>query len=351
MKRRLISSILLTSTLITTLPICALADEQEYYWLEVGSNEWMYKEGDSFATGWLQVGDKWYYFNSDGHMAHDTTIDGYILGSDGAWENNTPSNNTTATSVSKKPSKERIEIAPDFSWFQENGNTYFKLTEKDYSTGKIDDEPYISGLWNIDDSLYYFDENGVLQKGEVTISGEKYLFGSDGKYIKCISNEKANLFCAGGITTKSTTANTKVDFSYDEFKTPKMNEMQKFLGDSYLNNKPKPTSTERTLNCYTGQTIRLMDFLIYTTDYKTVTKTYANGNSGTDSFGLTLLPNLVVNSNSSDSDVATLGVRLYSVDGAMRGIIPYVIAKKTGEATITLDVNGTKTSLDVNITE
>jgi len=35
-------------------------------------------------TGWIKDGDKWYYCQLTGEMAHDTVIDGYTLGSDGA---------------------------------------------------------------------------------------------------------------------------------------------------------------------------------------------------------------------------------------------------------------------------
>lgn len=331
MKKRLISSILLTTTLITTVPIGVLADEHDYYWLEVGSNDWMYKDGDSFATGWKQIGSKWYYFNSNGYMAHDTTIDGYILGTDGAWENNTPSNTATEAAVSKKPSKEKLETTPDFSWFQENGNTYFKLTKRDYSTGKINDEPYISGIWNIDDSLYYFDQNGVLQKGEITISGEKYLFGSDGKYVKCTSNENIRLYCGCGITTRSTTTNTKVDID------PNFEDCFYISVNDPINKNTSATIKGKTLICKNGQTVRLQDSLVTTTD--TGSRNVAN------------LPNLIIKSYSTDSSVAFLGIKLYKCDGEIRGIIPYVIPKKTGTTTITLDVNGTKTSFDVVVTE
>ena len=36
------------------------------------------------ATGWQQIDGSWYYFQSWGGMAADTTIDGYCLGADGA---------------------------------------------------------------------------------------------------------------------------------------------------------------------------------------------------------------------------------------------------------------------------
>ena len=77
---------------------------------------WWYSEGKSWATGWKQLDSKWYYFGQDGYMktgwlkdkdnkwyylkndgsmALDTVIDGYEIGSDGAWINTTSSNNSS----------------------------------------------------------------------------------------------------------------------------------------------------------------------------------------------------------------------------------------------------------------
>ncbi|OOM79042.1 toxin A [Clostridium puniceum] len=36
-------------------------------------------------TGWQQIDGKWYFFNNNGTMASDTVVEGYTLGSDGAW--------------------------------------------------------------------------------------------------------------------------------------------------------------------------------------------------------------------------------------------------------------------------
>lgn len=51
---------------------------------------WWYTENNAWVTGWKLIDGKWYYFNSDGHMVHDTVINGFKLGSDGAWTNNQP---------------------------------------------------------------------------------------------------------------------------------------------------------------------------------------------------------------------------------------------------------------------
>lgn len=56
---------------------------------------WWYAEGSSYSTGWRNIDGKWYYFNSDGYMAHDTTIDGYNIGSDGVQVKNNTSTEET----------------------------------------------------------------------------------------------------------------------------------------------------------------------------------------------------------------------------------------------------------------
>ena len=49
------------------------------------SNDWYYlKENGAMATGWVYVKDKWYYLNSNGSMVYNTTINGYRVGADGA---------------------------------------------------------------------------------------------------------------------------------------------------------------------------------------------------------------------------------------------------------------------------
>lgn len=47
-------------------------------------NAWYYLDfGGQMKTGWLQLGEDHYYLNQNGTMAHDTVVDGLIIGSDG----------------------------------------------------------------------------------------------------------------------------------------------------------------------------------------------------------------------------------------------------------------------------
>lgn len=57
-------------------PATGWLHDEKWYWLQNG--------GIPFAGGWKQIGGKWYFFNPDGTMAVNTTIDGYQIGPDGA---------------------------------------------------------------------------------------------------------------------------------------------------------------------------------------------------------------------------------------------------------------------------
>jgi lactocepin len=50
------------------------------------NGKWYYLNGNGqMVTGWKQLGRKWYFFYTNGQLAVNTTINGYKLGSDGAW--------------------------------------------------------------------------------------------------------------------------------------------------------------------------------------------------------------------------------------------------------------------------
>ena len=58
----------------------------QWEWLQY-QGEWYFfdLECKMVRGKWLQINGKWYYFYAEGIMARNTTIDGYILGADGAW--------------------------------------------------------------------------------------------------------------------------------------------------------------------------------------------------------------------------------------------------------------------------
>ena len=56
-------------------------------WIQIGGNWYYLNQLGAMMTGWLENSDgKWYYLNPEsGAMLSNTTIDGYVLGADGAW--------------------------------------------------------------------------------------------------------------------------------------------------------------------------------------------------------------------------------------------------------------------------
>lgn len=54
-------------------------------WLLDRGNWYYLKDNGYMASGWIKDRESWYYCNGDGSMAANTTIDGYQLGSNGAW--------------------------------------------------------------------------------------------------------------------------------------------------------------------------------------------------------------------------------------------------------------------------
>lgn len=54
-------------------------------WLQYEHNWYYLNESGIMQTGWINDRGIWYYCNSSGAMLADATIDGYVLGTDGAW--------------------------------------------------------------------------------------------------------------------------------------------------------------------------------------------------------------------------------------------------------------------------
>ncbi|MDR3596397.1 RICIN domain-containing protein [Clostridium sp.] len=92
MRKSKLSKLIASSVLILS-PVGASAEWRQ------NSTGWWYAEGSSYATGWRLIDGKYYYFSDNGYMLHDTYIDGYELGSDGAWVVSTP-RVSTATNYS-----------------------------------------------------------------------------------------------------------------------------------------------------------------------------------------------------------------------------------------------------------
>ena len=94
---KVIASTLIVASVLALNPIGVSAEWKQ------DSTGWWYTDGESWYTGWKSIDGKLYYFNNDGYMVHDTTIDGYKLSSDGTlsqYESDTSTENNSSNSDS-----------------------------------------------------------------------------------------------------------------------------------------------------------------------------------------------------------------------------------------------------------
>ena len=54
-------------------------------WLNDNGTWYYLQSNGAMATGWLNDKGTWYYLNASGAMLKNTTVDGYVLGANGAW--------------------------------------------------------------------------------------------------------------------------------------------------------------------------------------------------------------------------------------------------------------------------
>lgn len=129
----IVSSLLLAVSVLALNPMDASAEWKQ------DSNGWWNTEGSSlWSVGWKEIGGKWYYFGQDGYMVHDTTINGYVIGSDGAWIQSDQSKLANSDNISDPVKQSREELDQDIflslllPYIQKSVDDYYKnfLTEK-----------------------------------------------------------------------------------------------------------------------------------------------------------------------------------------------------------------------------
>jgi len=328
MIKKLVLSLLVVTSVITAMPIGVSAEWRS------NDTGWWYSSGNHYYTGWRQIDNKWYNFDSSGYMRKgwiqyygawyylqdDGSIaTGSIIVGNKAYEfdGNGKLISTTA------PSQDKLNITPKFTWFYENGNTYFKTKNNEY----------LKGEWNINGGIYAFDKNGILQKGEYTTpDGKKFLLGYDGKIIKCISDSSYTLLTGFAVETKSTSDNSVVKLDDSNMMT--ITSVYSKDPDKNGINVEGVKVEGQTLYCKTNQNIKLGNIKVIGTDPES-----------------TSFPSLVVRTQRSDENVAFSSVNLSMEDSFYKNIQTEIFTHNPGKTTITIDVNGTKTSFDIVVTE
>ena len=143
------------------------------------ANGWWYNEGTSWCTGWKQVDKKWYYFNEsgymmtgwvesnskwyylneDGSMAHDCEVQGYKLGTDGAWIQVNVKNKESNTSDKSKMVKSSFKSTDDVKM------DYWLYSPKNANSNeKLPLIIYLHGYWGEDTNVDMVVENEGLPK-------------------------------------------------------------------------------------------------------------------------------------------------------------------------------------------
>lgn len=112
---KILASTLAITSILTLGSFKANAEWKEEY------TGWKYNTGDTFATGWNNIGEDWYYFNNDGYMVTDTYVDDFYLGSNGAMIGGTGAADPFADADSIKNS---IPIAVPENWSVFNDTIY-----------------------------------------------------------------------------------------------------------------------------------------------------------------------------------------------------------------------------------
>ncbi len=109
-------------------------------------------------TGWVINGEKWYYYDDQGVMLKNTTVEGKTLGADGAMV-----------------SEAATPASPSEGWHSENGNVYY-IVDNSYVKGWL-----LTSVSEDERKWFYFDEQGVMVNNTtLNIDGKDYIFASDG---------------------------------------------------------------------------------------------------------------------------------------------------------------------------
>lgn len=80
MKKKLVASLLIAVLVIGIAPIGVSSE-----WKENDFGGWYYMDGNSKATDWKLIDEKWYYFDEYGNMYANCYAGTYYLNGTGAW--------------------------------------------------------------------------------------------------------------------------------------------------------------------------------------------------------------------------------------------------------------------------
>lgn len=123
---------------------------------EDGEMRYLDRDGYYLTDTWKKRDNEWYYLNEDGYVSRSMMVDEYYVDEDG-----------------KRVSNRWIGEDNDDEWDDETPDTYW------YYFGK-DGKSIVSKWYTIDGKNYYFNDDGHMQTGKITLDGFTYYLGEEG---------------------------------------------------------------------------------------------------------------------------------------------------------------------------
>ncbi|AVK48862.1 ligand-binding protein SH3 [Clostridium sp. MF28] len=148
MNKEFLKKIIITGmTTLMVTNMCYISASAK--WINDKNNGWSWLDGDIKTTGWKEIDEKWYYFNTDGIMKTGWLSD------NGKWYN--LSNSGEMTIGWKKVGEK---------WYHFNNDGVMSI-------GWVND----NGTW------YYTNFSGEMETGTLGISGKVYTFSDSGEML------------------------------------------------------------------------------------------------------------------------------------------------------------------------
>ncbi len=178
-----------TRVLIGALALSCLLTVPAYAaeWKQDSRGWWWQEDNGSYPTStWKNIGGKSYYFGADGYMLHDTTTpDGYKVGSDGAWIEDTQIKQQTIISNPTNDKWLPFGFSRDsvnglkLCWLAKNnsGKTINYYTAKLYFYDPVGNPAY--------DSITKLNYGSVKYVGPVAPGGDMVIYDTVGYLSAC----------------------------------------------------------------------------------------------------------------------------------------------------------------------
>ena len=120
-------------------------------WFYDQNGKWYYlKQDGSMATGWLLIGQRYYYLNPSGDMvANGKTPDGYTVNADGAWTVNGVVQIKNETSKKAYSDNDQYPLAHLKDWFVLNSRVNWSQSGLTNICMNITRNLMVNGMINI----------------------------------------------------------------------------------------------------------------------------------------------------------------------------------------------------------